>query len=99
MTILSGIVTGLITTISAPFRWIYNWLVGNSLVPDLVNGSSGCVTSLRTGLRRSRCGADWIVARVNQMRLLALIAVTTLRIKVAVRVIAVRDKARRSGTP
>lgn len=57
VTILKGIVSGLITGIVKPFKWLWNWLVGNSLIPDLVNSILGWITNLR----------DWLVAHISML--------------------------------
>lgn len=35
--VVTGIVRGIVDTIVAPFRWLYNELVGNSIIPDMVD--------------------------------------------------------------
>lgn len=37
LSILSGIVRAIVDAIVQPFKWLYNVLVGNSIIPDLIN--------------------------------------------------------------
>lgn len=47
-----ALVTQLVEWIIWPFKWLYNALVGGSIIPDLVNGIVGLLTSLGTSARQ-----------------------------------------------
>lgn len=77
---ISGVLVNMWNGIKAVFLKIWNWLVGNSLIPDLVNA----IISWFTKLRDRAAGLvamlrDWLVQRFNNMKDRVVTAVTTLR--------------------
>lgn len=79
-TVLKSIGGAIVTAIVGAFQWLYDKIVGNSIVPDLVNEVVAWFTGLRD--RAAELFAqvrDWIVARVRAMRDWAVAAVINLR--------------------
>lgn len=91
--IISGIFTNMWNFIKSIFLKIWNWLVGNSLIPDLVNAIISWFTKLRDraaaliGLMR-----DWIVQRFTNMRDRVVSFVTSLRDRAVSLFTSVRDR-------
>lgn len=83
VTILGGILDGLVEAIKAPFLWIWNWLVGNSLIPDLVNGIVSWFTSLRDKAANLFTQVkDWIVQRVMALYTMVRVQILLLHNRV-----------------
>ena len=91
--IISGIFTNMWNFIKSIFLKIWNWLVGNSLIPDLVNAIISWFTKLRDraaaliGLMR-----DWIVQRFTNMRDRVVSFVTSLRDRAVSLFTSARDR-------
>ncbi|MFS8534359.1 MAG: phage tail tape measure protein [Limnochordales bacterium] len=95
ITILGGIFDGLVETVKAPFQWIYNWLVGKSLIPDLVNSITGWFTRLRDKAAEIFAMVrDWIVARVTALYYKAKAVVMTIVSTVVMYFYGLRNQAR-----
>ncbi|MFC4869341.1 phage tail tape measure protein [Streptomonospora arabica] len=82
VTILDGVVQGVITAITKPFIWLWNWMVGNSLIPDLVNAVVSWFRKLRAWAGKIwDTIRAWIVARVMLLYRRVLFFVLRLRLQ------------------
>lgn len=80
--LVSRIVSDLVGFILKPFRWLYDKLVGNSIIPDMVNRITQWFYRLR----------DWALAPVRYLRDKATEAFTKARDWITTRVQALRDR-------
>ncbi len=92
--IMTSIGGAIVRSIIAAFTWLYDKIVGNSIVPDLVNAVVGWFTGLRDrGAELFGQVRDWIVERVKAMRDWVLTAVLTLRNRAIGFITGLRDRA------
>ncbi|GAB3115717.1 hypothetical protein GCM10027160_23480 [Streptomyces calidiresistens] len=78
--IISGIFTNMWNFVTGIFKRLYNWLVGNSLIPDLVNAVILWLRRMRDrGAELVAMMRDWVIDRVRVMRDRAMDAVRGLR--------------------
>jgi TP901 family phage tail tape measure protein len=81
VTIIGGIVVALVDMVKGPFLALWNWLVGNSLVPDLVNAVRDWFMKMR----------DWVSNTVKALVSRVVAFFTNLRDRGAAIVAALRD--------
>jgi phage-related protein len=97
--IITGVLNNMWNGIKAVFLKIWNWLVGNSLVPDLVNAIIGWFTKMR-----DRAGQlisnlrDWVVQRFTALKDRVVGAVTSLRDRAVSIFTSTRDRIYNAAT-
>lgn len=78
--IISGLVSTLWTTIKNVFLTMWNWLVGNSLVPDLVNSIISWFTRMRDMVANLvQMLKDWVSGKFTALKDAVVLAVTVLK--------------------
>lgn len=91
--ILTNIVGGIVDAVVGAFTWLYDTLVGNSIIPDMVEAIIGWFVSLRDrGAALVAALRDWVVARVRALRDRAVAAALQLRDRVLGFFTGLRDR-------
>jgi TP901 family phage tail tape measure protein len=92
--IITGIFSNIWKFIKGIFTRIYDWLVGNSIVPDLVNAIIRWFTVLRDrGAQLFAMLRDWVVGRITAMAGRVIAAVLGLRERMIGQLTGMRDRA------
>lgn len=78
--IIVGLISTLWDTIKSIFLKMWNWLVGNSLVPDLVNAIIFWFTKMRDMVNNLvQMLKDWVQAKFTALKDAVILAVTVLK--------------------
>ncbi|MFD6094745.1 hypothetical protein ACFVWN_01090 [Nocardiopsis flavescens] len=92
--VISNIVMGIVNGVVGFFTWLWNRLVGNSIIPEMVTAILNWFRGLRDrGVAFFVQIRDWIVARVIGMRDRSVAAVLSLRDRSLSFLVSLRDRS------
>lgn len=91
---IGDVIGAIIDTIIDIFKYLYDVLIGHSIVPDLVNGIIGWFSSLaKKAAQIFQNIWDWIVGKVSGMKTDVVNKVTSMKNSVVNAFISARDRA------